>query len=376
MSDREDSEMEIEEAKKNDPRRESTSMEETEGQDTDLRTREADDRTDWRHKRDPRSSAEKRDNATQMRHELGQSSEYPVRTGVADCYYYLKNGGCFFGRSCRYNHPPRNQLGDDTVQPSAYKVRLGATNCEQYLHTGQCTYGSRCWFNHPPLPGARDCEQYLQTGQCSYGRRCRFNHPLTHLAPATTWGRRSDERRHETESSSRAEKRARTIPDYPSVIQDVSDEVGAGQNSWLQRRRAQRGKIDCGQRRVSEEERTLRETVPCTVLVLYSQERQTHDLEEQKQRERVYENLRIDQIKASVQSDGGIQTEQRLEIPENHSVNAQENLQEQADVEKEKRKAQEKAQEERSRSLTGNVDQLIQSLQDNIGIGRKKGDGV
>ncbi|XP_009102846.1 putative zinc finger CCCH domain-containing protein 9 isoform X4 [Brassica rapa] len=361
MSDREDSEMEIEEAKKNDPRRESTSMEETEGQDTDLRTREADDRTDWRHKRDPRSSAEKRDNATQMRHELGQSSEYPVRTGVADCYYYLKNGGCFFGRSCRYNHPP--------------------------------------------LPGARDCEQYLQTGQCSYGRRCRFNHPLTHLAPyfqkggckhgssfqftnsmrgdgiepmrqATTWGRRSDERRHETESSSRAEKRARTIPDYPSVIQDVSDEVGAGQNSWLQRRRAQRGKIDCGQRRVSEEERTLRETVPCTVLVLYSQERQTHDLEEQKQRERVYENLRIDQIKASVQSDGGIQTEQRLEIPENHSVNAQENLQEQADVEKEKRKAQEKAQEERSRSLTGNVDQLIQSLQDNIGIGRKKGDGV
>ncbi|XP_048592581.1 putative zinc finger CCCH domain-containing protein 9 isoform X3 [Brassica napus] len=332
MSDRENSEMEIEEAKENDPRRESTSMEEAEGQDTDLRTSEADDRTDWRHKRDPRSSAEKRENATQMRHELGQSSEYPVRTGVADCYYYLKNGGCFFGRSCRYNHPP--------------------------------------------LPGARDCEQYLQTGQCSYGRRCRFNHHPTHLAPATTWGRRSDERRHETESSSRAEKRARTIPDYPSVIQDVSDEVGAGQNSWLQRRRAQRGKIDCGQRRVSEEERTLRETVPCTVLVLYSQERQTHDLEEQKQRERVYENLRIDQIKASVQSDGGIQTEQRLEIPENHSVNAQENLQEQADVEKEKRRAQEKAQEERSRSLTGNVDQLIQSLQDNIGIGRKKGDGV
>ncbi|CAN7127275.1 unnamed protein product [Brassica rapa subsp. narinosa] len=413
MSDREDSEMEMEEAKENDPRRESTSMEETKGQDTDLRTREADDRTDWRHKRDPRSSAEKRDNATQMRHELGQSSEYPVRTGVADCYYYLKNGGCFFGRSCRYNHPPRNQLGDDTVQPSAYKVRLGATNCEQYLHTGQCSYGSRCWFNHPPLPGARDCEQYLQTGQCSYGRRCRFNHPPTYLAPkatsfsslqyfqkggckhgssfkltnsmrgdgiepmrATTWGRRSDERRHETESSSRAEKRARTIPDYPSVIQDVSDEVGAGQNSWLQRRRAQRGKIDCGQRRVSEEERTLRETVPCSVLVLYSQERQTHDLEEQKQRERVYENLRIDQIKASVQSDGGIQTEQRLEIPENHSVNAQENLQEQADVEKEKRKAQEKAQEERSRSLTGNVDQLIQSLQDNIGIERKRGDGA
>nr|VDD36547.1 unnamed protein product [Brassica oleracea] len=347
-----------------------------------------------------------------MRHELGQSSEYPVRTGAGDCQYYL-NGGCFFGRSCRYNHPPRNQMGDDTVQPTAYKVRLGATNCEQYLHTGQCSYGSRCWFNHPPLPGARDCGQYLQTGQCSYGRRCRFNHSPTHLAPvrkkdrgckpgssiqytnsmrgdgiepmrqATTWGRRSDERRHETESTSRAEKRARTIPDYPSVIQDVSDEVGAGQNSWLQRRRAQEnvqsGKIDCGQRRVSEEERTLRETVPCSVLVLYSQERQAYDLEEQKQRERVDENLRIDQIKATVQSDGGIQTEQRLEVETRLFFTVitrrkiPENLQEQAEMEREKREAQKK---ERIRSLTDNVDQLIQSLQDNIGIRRKKGDGA
>ncbi|KAG2265831.1 hypothetical protein Bca52824_072910 [Brassica carinata] len=254
------------------------------------------------------------------------------------------------------------------------RVRLGATNCEQYLHTGQCSYGSRCWFNHPPLPGARDCGQYLQTGQCSYGRRCfhrglagRFyfqkggckpgssiqytnsmrGDGIEPMRQATTWGRRSDERRHETESTSRAEKRARTIPDYPSVIQDVSDEVGAGQNSWLQRRRAQEnvqsGKIDCGQRR----------------------ERQAYDLEEQKQRERVDENLRIDQIKATVQSDGGIQTEQRLEIPEN--------LQEQAEMEREKREAQKK---ERSRSLTDNVDQLIQSLQDNIRIRRKKGDGA
>ncbi|KAG2320663.1 hypothetical protein Bca52824_013876 [Brassica carinata] len=318
MSDRENSEMEIEEAKETDTRTESTSMEETEGQDTDLRTIEADDRTDWRHKRDPRSSAEKR-----TLHKLDQSSGHPVRTGVADCQYYL-DGSCFFGRSCRFNHPPRNQMGDDAVQPSAHQVRLRATNCEQYLQTGQCSYGRRCWFNHPqllqrnqmrdemvqpsPYPGARDCEQYLQKGQCSYGRRCRYNHPPTHLAPyfqkggfkqgssfeydtsvrgdgveptrqATTWVRRSDERRYGTESSSRAEKRTRTI-------QDASDDVVVGQNSWLQRRRAQenvqRGNIDCGQRRESEEERTLRE-------------RQAHDPEEQKQKKRKEETLRLDQ---------------------------------------------------------------------------------
>ncbi|KAF2551677.1 hypothetical protein F2Q68_00035012 [Brassica cretica] len=160
-----------------------------------------------------------KENATQMRHELGQSSEYPVRTGAGDCQYYL-NGGCFFGRSCRYNHPPRNQMGDDTVQPSAYK------------------------------------------------------------------------------------------------------------------------------------------------------ERQARDLEEQKQREIVYENLRIDQIKATVQSDGGIQTEQRLELETRLFFTRRK-----ADMEREKREAQEKAQEERSRSLTGNVDQLIQSLQVILGLKGKRAMG-
>ncbi|KAL0656238.1 hypothetical protein Bca4012_076822 [Brassica carinata] len=251
-----------------------------------------------------------------MRHELGQSSEYPVRTGARDCGQYLQTGQCSYGRRCRFNHSPTHLA--------------------------------------PVLPQrvSRQICKYFQKGGCKPGSSIQYTNSMRGdgiepMRQATTWGRRSDERRHETESTSRAEKRARTIPDYPSVIQDVSDEVGAGQNSWLQRRRAQEnvqsGKIDCGQRR----------------------ERQAYDLEEQKQRERVDENLRIDQIKATVQSDGGIQTEQRLEIPEN--------LQEQAEMEREKREAQKK---ERSRSLTDNVDQLIQSLQDNIRIRRKKGDGA
>ncbi|KAJ4894841.1 zinc finger CCCH domain-containing protein 43-like [Raphanus sativus] len=367
MSGREKSEMETEDAKETDTRTESTSMEETEGQDTDLCTSEAGDRTDWRRKRD-----HPRDNATQMRHELDQSSGHPVRTGVADCQYYLLSGRCFFGRSCRYNHPPRNQMGDDTVQPSAYQVRLGAKDCEQYLQTGQCSYGLKCWFNHPPLternqmrhemvqpspyPGARDCEQYLQKGQCSYGRRCRFNHPPAPVLPervsrpfckATTWFRRSDEMRHGTESSfmALAEKRARCNP--RERFQDVSDDVVAGQNTWLQRRRAQEN-MQRGNE--SEEERTLRE-------------RQAHDLEEQK----VEGKWRVYQIKSTVQSsEGGIQKEQRLEIPENP--------QEQADMERQNREAQDKAQEERSRSLTDNVDQLGQFLQV-IGFERKEGDG-
>ncbi|XP_018489906.1 putative zinc finger CCCH domain-containing protein 9 isoform X1 [Raphanus sativus] len=101
MSDGENSVMEIEEAKKTDTRTESTSIEETEGHATDLRTRESYGRTDRRRERDPRSSGEKmvKENAT-------QTSEYPARTGVGDSYYYLKNGRCGFRLSCRFNHPP------------------------------------------------------------------------------------------------------------------------------------------------------------------------------------------------------------------------------------------------------------------------------
>lgn len=110
-----------------------------------------------------------------MRHELGQSSEYPVRTGVEDCYYYQKYGRCFFGRSCRFNHPAvrtehklrvhlpqRNQMRHDTVQPSAYQVHLGATNCEQYLQTGQCSHGRKCWLNHPTVSENTKKEYFIE----------------------------------------------------------------------------------------------------------------------------------------------------------------------------------------------------------------------
>ncbi|KAF8107809.1 hypothetical protein N665_0116s0016 [Sinapis alba] len=296
MSDREKRD---EEAKETDTRTESTSMEDTEGQDTDLRMREADARTDQRHKRDPRFSGEKR-----MRHELGQSSEYPVRTGVEDCYFYQKNGRCFYGRRCRFNHPPRNRMRHDTVQPSPDPVRSQLPESSQMRHEPS------------PYPVARDCRQYLQSGKCSYGPKCRFNHPPAHPAPV--------------------------LP-----------------------------------------ERVNRQNC---------KEREAHDLEEQKQKKRKVGNLRID---PTVQSgEGGIQTEQRFEIPENRNVVAQENLQEQADdMERENREAQEKAQEERRqqidnarrkarlrlermkpRGLTNNVDQLREALPD-IGIDRKEGDG-
>ncbi|KAG5410296.1 hypothetical protein IGI04_006615 [Brassica rapa subsp. trilocularis] len=107
----------------------------------------------------------------------------------------------------------------------------------------------------------------------------------------------------------------------------------------------------------------------------WKRERQAHDLEEHKQKKRRVENLRID---PNVQSgEGGSQTEQRLEIPENRNVNAQE----QADMERQNREAQEKAQEERRlridnerRQARLRLERLREALPD-IGIERKEGDG-
>ncbi|XP_018486806.1 zinc finger CCCH domain-containing protein 42-like [Raphanus sativus] len=352
--------MEIEEeAKETDTRtEESTSIEETEEQDTDLRRRESYGRTDGRRERDPRSSGEKKENAT-------QTSEYPARNGVADCYFYLKNGRCGYGLSCRFNHPP---MRHEMVQPSPYP---GARDCRQYLQTGQCSYGPKCRFNHSPAPvlpervslGAIDCKQYLQTGRCSYGPKCRFNHPPAPVLPQ--WVSRQNCKFFQKGSCT-----------YGSGCKFTHSMSGDGAETM--RQDTTWGKKRHGANSSARPWKRERQ--------------QAHYLEEQKQKKRKVDNLRIG---PSVQSgEGGIQTEQRLEeIPENSNVNAQENLQEQADMERQNREAQEKAQEERRqqidnarresrlrlermkpRALTSNVDQLREALPD-IGIDRKEGDG-
>uniref|UniRef100_M4EMX9 C3H1-type domain-containing protein n=1 Tax=Brassica campestris TaxID=3711 RepID=M4EMX9_BRACM len=341
MSDRENPEKGDEEAKETDTRTESTSMGETEENEPE-------------------------------RHGLGDSSEYPVRIGVEDCYYYMKKGRCGYGLSCRFNHPPlpqRDQMRHDMVQPSRYPVRPqlpersqmrhdmvqtspypGAGDCIQYLQTGKCSYGPKCRFNHPPSPrdiGAIDCRQYLQTGQCSYGPKCRYNHPPSPFFQKGDCKNGSGCKFTHSMSGDGAEAEP--------MRQDTS---------WGKKRHAAKSSSRPWKR-----------------------ERQAHDLEERKQKKRRVENLRID---PNVQSgEGGSQTEQRLEVPENRNVNAQE----QADMERQNREAQEKAQEERRpridnerrqarlrlermqpRVLTNNVDQLREALPD-IGIERKEGDG-
>lgn len=84
---------------------------------------------------------------------------FPIRPSEPPCQYYIKHGTCKFGQACKFNHPPlspkqRSSSVDDASMP------LGATetllpqrptepDCIYYLRNGRCKYGASCKYHHP-----------------------------------------------------------------------------------------------------------------------------------------------------------------------------------------------------------------------------------
>uniref|UniRef100_A0A7N0UNA7 C3H1-type domain-containing protein n=1 Tax=Kalanchoe fedtschenkoi TaxID=63787 RepID=A0A7N0UNA7_KALFE len=112
-------------------------------------------------------------------------SAYPERPSEVVCRYYMKNGVCGFGASCRFNHP--------RDAAAAF-----------YMTTNNCKFGASCKFDHPkhdgetkiclnylgyPLrPGEKECSYFVRTGQCKFGATCKFDHPQpvhSHVSTAT-----------------------------------------------------------------------------------------------------------------------------------------------------------------------------------------------
>ncbi|CAI0467465.1 unnamed protein product [Linum tenue] len=76
---------------------------------------------------------------------------FPERPGQPECQYYMKNGDCKFGSSCRYHHPPEFSAPKPNValSPLGLPLRPGAPLCTHYTQRGQCKFGPACKFDHP-----------------------------------------------------------------------------------------------------------------------------------------------------------------------------------------------------------------------------------
>ncbi|KAL1827382.1 hypothetical protein ACET3Z_005794 [Daucus carota] len=87
----------------------------------------------------------------------GQSSnsrmehQFPERPGQPECKYYMKNGDCKFGSSCKYHHPPdwANLKTSCILSHIGLPLRPGVQPCSFYMQNKYCKFGHTCKFDHP-----------------------------------------------------------------------------------------------------------------------------------------------------------------------------------------------------------------------------------
>ncbi|GLT63805.1 hypothetical protein SLA2020_363390 [Shorea laevis] len=79
-----------------------------------------------------------------------KESSFPERPGQPNCQYYMKNGDCKFGSSCRYHHPPEGIAPKTNVVLSSMglPLRSGVPPCAHYAQRGICKFGPACRFDH------------------------------------------------------------------------------------------------------------------------------------------------------------------------------------------------------------------------------------
>ncbi|XWS60327.1 hypothetical protein CRYUN_Cryun07bG0026400 [Craigia yunnanensis] len=74
--------------------------------------------------------------------------------------YYLRTGGCKFGKACRYNHSRAKSLVGPILELNflGLPIRQGEKECPYYMRNGSCKYGVNCRFNHPDPTSAGACD--------------------------------------------------------------------------------------------------------------------------------------------------------------------------------------------------------------------------
>ncbi|KAG6432155.1 hypothetical protein SASPL_103729 [Salvia splendens] len=82
---------------------------------------------------------------------IQKEQAFPERPGQPECQYYLRNGDCKFGATCKYHHPPEwsASRANYILSPMGLPLRPGAPLCSHYAQNGVCKFGPSCKFDHP-----------------------------------------------------------------------------------------------------------------------------------------------------------------------------------------------------------------------------------
>ena len=99
---------------------------------------------------------------------------FPVRPNEPLCQYYMKNGTCKFGQSCKFHHPSQ-------ILSSTMLTRI-CTVCpmSNELFSVECSQKAFLQFL-PQRPSEPNCTFYMRNGTCKYGATCKFHHPTDTL---------------------------------------------------------------------------------------------------------------------------------------------------------------------------------------------------
>jgi len=84
---------------------------------------------------------------------------FPIRPTEPSCSYCLRYGTCKFGQICKFHHPPKHQTSAhynnnsvdvNKFQPHAMSLPQRPTepDCPFYVRNGHCKFGASCKFHH------------------------------------------------------------------------------------------------------------------------------------------------------------------------------------------------------------------------------------
>ncbi|XP_024007987.1 putative zinc finger CCCH domain-containing protein 9 [Eutrema salsugineum] len=230
-----------------------------------------------------------------------QSNEYPDRPGIENCEFYMKTGRCGFGESCCYNHP--KDIPEKISFPKC-KVRV-----------------------HYRVLSVMDLAKFFRRGACKFGSSCVYDHSREREPM------RQGQRRYETESSSRPEKKAKAKPDprERDPRKKFKENLQEAQQNTQKQRREDQDIMQEERNRESEIERQRREARLSEI------QRQRREAQSGAQQQRL-RNVEMQRRKA----ENNLQQQELREMPENRNIDAQQNLEEQRRIDIEKQREEER----------------------------------